>query len=287
MSKHSIGLRFVVGFAPIKVMFTWLLVLVENVFMILLPLFIGFVIDGLLEQNLQPLWMFAVTLLMLVMVSVARRFYDTRVYGGIRVKLAKWVERGLRDSSVSVRNARLSMSRELVDFLEQDLPSLIAAIVQLCATVFILATFHIQLALCVVASGAVMLLIYAMSHQTFTLLNKALNDQLEKQVTILGSQSFVAIRTHFNQLKGCEIKLSDTEALMYGLIFIVLFTAVLVNLWIVSLLDTLSVGQVFSIVSYSLEFVETAVMLPVTLQILSRLMEISQRLNHSDTQKSQ
>lgn len=44
-------------------------------------------------------------------------------------------------------------------------------------------------------------------------------------------------------------------------------------------------GQVFSIVTYSLEFVETAVMLPITLQTLSRLTEISQRLNHTATQQ--
>ena len=44
-------------------------------------------------------------------------------------------------------------------------------------------------------------------------------------------------------------------------------------------------GQVFSIVTYSLEFVETAVMLPITLQTLSRLTEISQRLNQTYTQQ--
>nr|WP_253823144.1 hypothetical protein [Vibrio kanaloae] len=45
-------------------------------------------------------------------------------------------------------------------------------------------------------------------------------------------------------------------------------------------------GQVFSIVTYSLEFVETAVMLPITLQTLSRLAEISQRLNHTSVQQA-
>lgn len=44
-------------------------------------------------------------------------------------------------------------------------------------------------------------------------------------------------------------------------------------------------GQVFSIVTYSLEFVETAVLLPITLQTLSRLGEISQRLNQKTKQQ--
>ncbi|RLV59317.1 ABC transporter permease [Parashewanella curva] len=266
-------------FNPMKVMCTWLMVLIENVFMILLPLFIGYAIDGLLKQNMQPLLMFALILLGLIMVSVLRRLYDTRVYGEIRVRLSKLVERNLRSSVVSVKDARLTMSRELVDFLEEDLPSLISAIVQLVATMIILATFHINLALCVLGSGLIILVIYGLFHKQFTRLNGALNDQAEQQVHVLSGQPFAAIRTHFEALKRCEIKLSDTEALVYGLIFIVLFSAVLVNLWMVSGLIDPSVGQVFSIVTYSLEFVQTAVMLPITLQVLSRLMEISQRLN--------
>ena len=102
-----------------------------------------------------------------------------------RVKLAKRVERNLRQTSVSIKDARLTMSRELVDFLEQDLPSLITAVVQLIATVVILATFHFKLALCVLGSGLVMLLIYTLFHQHFMRLNSLLNDQLELQSAIM------------------------------------------------------------------------------------------------------
>lgn len=277
--NQPITLRAVVQLNQAKVIVTWLMVLIENLFMILLPLFIGYAIDGVLKQNLQPLAWFAALLLFLVVISVARRFYDTRVYGDIRVKLANRVERNLRQSSVSIKDARLTMSRELVDFLEQDLPSLITAVVQLVATVVILATFHFKLALCVLVAGLIMLLLYTLFHQHFTRLNGVLNDQLEQQVHVLAAQPLSVIRRHFECLKRCEIRLSDTEALVYGLIFTVLFSAVLANLWLVSLLDSPSVGKVFSIVTYSLEFVESAVMLPITLQTLSRLSEISQRLN--------
>ena len=102
---------------------------------------------------------------------------------------------------------------------------------------------------------------------------------------LLSGVRLSALRWHFERLKQCEIKLSDTEAVVYGLIFIVLFGAVIGNLWMVSQLIEPTAGQVFSIVTYSLEFVETAVMLPITLQTLSRLTEISQRLNHTSIQQ--
>lgn len=277
--NQSITLLSVIRLNRAKVTFTWFMVLVENFLMILLPLFIGFAIDGLLNQNNQPLFLFSLILFVLVLIGVLRRIYDTRVYGDTRVTLASMVERNLRDASVSVRDARLTMSRELVDFIEEDLPLVITAIIQLVTTVVILSTFHIKLAMCVLIAALGMLLVYWMFHQTFTRLNRELNNQKEQQVRVLNNQSLAAIRAHFEALKRCEIKLSDVGALAYGLIFIILFAAVLTNLWIVSTLHDLSVGQIFTIVTYSLEFVEAAVMLPVTLQIMSRLTEIGQRLN--------
>ncbi len=279
--KHPISLLTVIRFHPLKVAVTWLMVLAENVMLVLLPLFIGYAIDGVLNQHYHPLMLLAVLLLVLVLISVARRFYDTRVYGSIRVKLANLVERNLRDLPISAKDARLTMSRELVDFLEKDLPSLLTAVVQLVATLVILSTFHFSLALCMLFSGLLMLVIYGAFHRTFTHLNGQFNDQVEQQVKLLSGVRLSALKGHFERLKQCEIKLSDTEAVVYGLIFMTLFGAVIANLWMVSLLVEPTAGQVFSIVTYSLEFVETAVMLPITLQTLSRLTEISQRLNYS------
>ncbi|KJR39613.1 ABC transporter permease [Vibrio navarrensis] len=279
--KHPISLRTVIRFHPLKVAVTWLMVLAENVMLVLLPLFIGYAIDGVLNQHYPPLMLLALLLLVVVLISVARRFYDTRVYGSIRVKLANLVERNLRDLPISTKDARLTMSRELVDFLEKDLPSLLTAVVQLVATLVILSTFHFSLALCMLFSGLLMLVIYGAFHRTFTQLNGQFNDQVEQQVKLLSGVRLSALRGHFERLKQCEIKLSDTEAVVYGLIFMTLFGAVIANLWMVSLLVEPSAGQVFSIVTYSLEFVETAVMLPITLQTLSRLTEISQRLNYN------
>ncbi len=110
--RYPITLRLVIKLSLKRVALTWLIVLAENVLMMLLPLFIGFAIDGLLEQNLRPLLTLGFILFALVVISVARRVYDTRVYGAIRVRLAKLVARNLRAVPISVKDARLTMSRE-------------------------------------------------------------------------------------------------------------------------------------------------------------------------------
>ncbi|MCG7547856.1 ABC transporter six-transmembrane domain-containing protein [Pseudoalteromonas sp. Of7M-16] len=280
--QNSISLWSVVKLSPVKVAITWLMVIAENILLILLPLLIGYAIDGVLAQDTTPLLGFAASLLGLIVISVLRRFYDTRVYGDIRVKLAETVAHNLRGADVSAKNARLTMSRELVDFLENDLPALLTAAIQLVSIVIILATFHTYFALSVLVASIAMLLVYACCHGTFKRLNGKLNDQTEQQVKILSCKPFAALSAHLEKLKKHEIALSDTEALVYGFIFALLFMSVLGNLWLVNLLPSPTTGEVFSILTYSLEFVDTAIMLPVTLQVLSRLEEITQRLNRNE-----
>ena len=68
---------------------------------------------------------------MLVVVSVVRRIYDTRVYGTIKVELGLRLLERRQGLGVSVRSARLDMSRELVDFLENEVPLLFTSVIQL------------------------------------------------------------------------------------------------------------------------------------------------------------
>ena len=72
-----------------RVSITWLLTLVETALMTLIPLFIGFAIDGLLDGELESLSQLAMVLGALIIASVIRRIYDTRAYGTIRVDLGK------------------------------------------------------------------------------------------------------------------------------------------------------------------------------------------------------
>ncbi len=262
-----------------RILLTWLLILLETSLMALIPLFIGFAIDGLLAGGMAELWRLAGIMGALIVVAVVRRVYDTRVYGTVRVELGREQAARSGDLSVSTLNARLGMGRELVDFLEQTLPDAMAAGVRLAIAVLVLYAFSPALALAGGAAAVAMVLIYALFHRRFFRLNGALNQQTEKQVNILERREAKPTLAHLMRLRGLEVRLSDTEAILYGAIFVVLLGLILFNLWFAATALTVTVGTIFSIVSYSWEFIESALALPVTLQSWSRLSEIMRRLN--------
>ncbi len=264
-----------------RIALTWALTLVETALFALMPLLIGWTIDGLLNDDWTAFFQLTAALLVLLVVATGRRVYDTRAYGTIRVELGKTQAiRGI-DEPVSVTNARVMMGCELVDFLEDTAPTSMTALVQVVASVVVLMSFHGNLALAAGVALVVMLVIYGLFSRVFFKANEALNEVSEEQVSALETHNPRRIAAHFMRLRRQEVRLSDTESLVYGMIFVVLMTMLAYNLWFAATNLGASAGQIFSVVAYSQEFLQSAVQLPFALQTLTRLQEITERINRS------
>lgn len=265
---------------------TWLILIAETTLFALIPLMIGRAIDGLLSGDLQRLGELAVLMFALLFVAVGRRVYDTRAYGSIRVALGTQLNRRYPHLPVSARTARQDMARELVDFLEMQAPELLTALVQITAALILLWLFHPWLAGSAIIAAVVMVTIYGVSHRRFYRLNSSLNQQKERQVQILTAGGGLAFARHLRALRRHEVRLSDTEAVVYGFIYAGLMAFLLFNLWFAAQLIDPTAGDIFSIVTYSTTFLEASIALPVALQAMTRLSEISSRINSDVSEES-
>ncbi|MGK0499836.1 MAG: ABC-type bacteriocin/lantibiotic exporter with double-glycine peptidase domain [Oceanicoccus sp.] len=255
--------------------------------MALIPLLLGLAIDDLLTGVTDWLLLSSGVFFVITLVGVVRRLYDTRAYGSMRVHLGRELARRISHLPVSKVNARLNMGRELVDFLEAHLPELLTALVQLVVSIIVLVSFDIRMGLSALVVMVLMAVVYGLFHHRFLRGNQQLNEQTEKQVSILEAKSPRAILSHLRALRRLEILISDTEALVYGLIFLLMSAFVLNNLIICAEIVDVTSGQIFSILSYSWAFVESAFMLPITLQQWTRLHEITERLNSLSADESE
>ncbi|MEM9533871.1 MAG: ABC transporter six-transmembrane domain-containing protein [Pseudomonadota bacterium] len=275
---------------PWRVATTWLLTLLENTLLALLPLFIGRAIDVLLTGQAGGLGEVAALMVALLLIASGRRVYDTRCYGSIRVWLGSALAQRLRAHPVTRVTARLDMSRELVDFLEVEVPELLTAAVQLAVSIVVLWAFDFRLGLAGLMTLGLLALGYLPFHRPFYLLNATFNSQLEQQVSVLTQRRPGALRWHLWKLRASEVKISDREALLYSVLFAILFVFVLINLRIAATLEGVTAGMLFAILSYSLQLVESSIALPAALQQWSRLSEISERISeaeHSDPEHAE
>ncbi|MGI9486008.1 MAG: ABC transporter six-transmembrane domain-containing protein [Geminicoccaceae bacterium] len=280
--EGDIGLRLLIKAFRGRITTTWLIVLIENFLIALIPLFIGLSIDGLLAGRLDELITMIVILVVLGGITVGRRCYDTRVYGTIRSRLGVAVDDRNPAIKVSTRNARLDMSRELVDFLEEEAPKLITALLQIIVSFAVLAYFDLRLGVSSFLVIIAMIVLYSCFHQRFYRFNARLNEQTEQQVEVLAAGSRLGVFRHLRALRRSEVAISDTEAFVYGGIFMLQIAFIAYNLYLGAQLPGITAGKIFSIASYSWEYVEAALMLPMALQSWTRLSEITTRINRDE-----
>lgn len=279
LDNRSLTLGTLVRVFRWKILLTWVLTLVETALVTLTPLFIGFAIDGLLSDDFTHFIKLGAILLSLVVVACVRRVYDTRAYGTMQVALSSELARRNHTLSVSALSARVHMARELTKFLEENVPHLMSSAVRLVVSIVVLAFFDWLLAAVALLAGVLMLGLYGLFHRKFFRLNRALNTQSEREVKLLERRDPVAFFRHLRSLRRFQVTLSDTEALVYGSIFVVLLSVVMFNLGYTAWVLGASAGAIFSIVTYSWDFVEGSVSLPEALQNWSRLSEIIKRIN--------
>lgn len=277
--EGGIGLALLIRIFRGRIAITWGIVLIENLLIALIPLFIGLSIDGLLAGRLDELITMTAILVVLGAIAVARRCYDTRVYGTIRLRLGLAVDDRNPAISVSSRNARLDMSRELVDFLKEEAPALITALIQVIVSFAVLAYFDFRLGMSSFLVIIAMIALYSCFHRRFYRFNARLNEQTEHQVDVLAMANRLGVFRHLRALRRSEVAISDTEAVVYGGIFLLQIAFIVHNLYIGAQLPDITAGKIFSIVTYSWEYVEAALLLPMALQSWSRLSEITARIN--------
>lgn len=256
-----------------------MLVLAETLAMLLFPLVLGFAVDDLLKGSSDGLIQLGLLGLGVVVSGSLRRVYDTRVYSGIYVDLSAEVVDDFQDVDTSITNARITMLRELVEFLENQLPELINSVIALLGTIFILYFLDVQIFFgCLAVLGLIVLVFVATGGRT-TRLNHHYNNAMEGQVAAIELRATTPIRGFMKNMMSWNIKLSDLETIIFGVIWLAM-----VALLVFSVLEgvgsgeAVKAGAIMSIVMYVFQFAEGAGMLPLYVQQILRLQEISSRL---------
>lgn len=264
-----------------RISFTFSLVIIESLLDILFPLLIGVAINDLLDNELRGLYYLAGLGGATLIIGSARRFYDTRIYSSIYRKVAvDLVQKELnKGSSVSKISARSDLMTEFVDFLEESMPAVIGAIIGLVGVVIIIATLNLNVFFACMGLLVLVSVVYLVTGSLNFRLNKGFNDQLEKQVQAIESKNIGLIGKHFKRLMMWNIRLSDLETVNYFLIWIAVILLLAYTPLTIIESGVVKYGLVFAVLMYVFDYIEKLVTMPLFIQQLIRLKEISVRFD--------
>ena len=256
---------------------TLALVVFEAVGWTLFPLVIGRAIDSVLADSVRGLYEFAAVGIGTMGIGIARRFVDSRAYARVFRRLGEELVSRDSASGASMKTARLRMLQEFVEFFEHQIPGLITGIIGLGGTLLILSVLNRPVFVgCLGVTGA-SLILYALTGKLTTRYNAGLNDELERQVDAVESGEPSRIAGHLRTLMRWNIRLSDLEAINFGVVWLFLMGLLVFSIGSAAE-QTLEYGTVFAVVMYVFQFTESVIVLPLYYQQWLRLREISGRL---------
>lgn len=253
------------------------LVLLEAVGWTLFPLVIGRAIDSVLADSVRGLYEFAALGIGVMGLGIARRFVDSRAYARVFRRLGEELVAQEPEGGTSTKTARLGMLGEFVEFFEYQAPGLITGVIGLGGTLIILSALNRPVffgCLAVTVGSAVL---YALTGRLTTRYNEGLNDERERQVDAVESGDPARVGVHLRALMRWNIKLSDLEAVNFGVVWLFLMGLLVFSIGSAAR-QTLEYGTVFAVVMYVFQFTESVIVLPLYYQQWLRLREISGRL---------
>ena len=178
--------------------------------------------------------------------------------------------------------ARVTLSREFVDFFELHLPVLITSIISLFGAAIMLLWIECWTGIaCLIIVAILMCFVssYASKNETFY---RRLNNRLEKEVDYVNKASFGALKRHYDTLARLRVVLSDREAWGYlsiGLLVSALFSMTIIRM---SMESGINAGHIYSVMTYMWMFATSLDDAPQLLEKFSQLRDIGKRVSTDD-----
>ncbi|MGQ0639867.1 MAG: ABC transporter six-transmembrane domain-containing protein [Gemmatimonadaceae bacterium] len=264
-----------------RILLTYGLTLLENVFELLYPFATGVAINGLLSGNYSSLLLLLSVWSAHLISGTFRKVYDTYIFTGIYSDVATAVvlEQGSRGVPTTQIVARSALSREFVDFFERDLPLISTTLIGFAGALVMLFSYDVRIGFYCLAALAPLLVLNGLYARRSQELNKSLNDQLEREVDVLTARRPEVVRTHYTLLANWRMRLSNAEAANWGVmeLFVIgLAAAVLIR---AVALPGAQAGDIYAVIAYLWSYIGSLDNVPFTVQQLSRLRDLGYRMH--------
>jgi ABC-type multidrug transport system fused ATPase/permease subunit len=266
----------------LKLALTYALTLAENGLNILYPFLTGIAIDALLAGRWVGMAPLLIAWTVHLAVGLFRHVYDTRVFTLVYADLAADLVERQRAQGTNAAHlaARVALSREIVDFLQVEVPSVAASVVHFVGAVAMLCVLNLWVGALTLVALVPMSLFTLWFSRVSLRLNAALNDRLEREVELVSGGSITGVRRHFaHRLRFWRVRISDAEAKVWGGIEVVQIGLTLATLAVLAGEGSgVTAGAIYAVLAYVWTYGESVNDLPTVVQKVSRLKDIASRL---------
>jgi integral membrane protein len=267
-----------------KLITTFSLVGLDNLLLLVYPVFGGWAINAVMEGNVWQAMLYGVVVLLMWLVGAARRAADTRTFTQIYTEIAVPVilEQRKREVPHSAITARVALSREFVSFFEEHLPIAATSLVSIFGACMMLLILEFWVGVLAVAILALFLWLLPRFAAISENLYFRLNNRLERDNHLIRDGNEHQLYRHYGWGAKLRVLISNREALGYlsiGIAMSVLFGFAFIHM---TLKGYGSAGHIYSVSTYLWMFAMSLDDVPRLVEQYSNLKDIGQRVELSE-----
>ena len=267
-----------------KLITTFSLVGLDNLLLLVYPVFGGWAINAVMEGNVWQAMLYGVVVLLMWIIGAARRAADTRTFTQIYTEIAVPVvlEQRKREVPHSAITARVALSREFVSFFEEHLPIAATSLVSIFGACMMLLILEFWVGVLAVAILALFLWLLSRFATISENLYFRLNNRLERDNHLIRDGNEHQLYRHYGWFAKLRVLISNREALGYlsiGMAMSVLFGFAFIHM---TLKGYGSAGHIYSVSTYLWMFAMSLDDVPRLVEQYSNLKDIGQRVELSE-----
>ena len=267
-----------------KLITTFSLVGLDNLLLLVYPVFGGWAINAVMEGNVWQAMLYGVVVLLMWIIGAARRADDTRTFTKIYTEIAVPVvlEQRKREVPHSAITARVALSREFVSFFEEHLPIAATSLVSIFGACMMLLILEFWVGVLAVAILALFLWLLPRFAAISENLYFRLNNRLERDNHLIRDGNERQLYRHYGWVAKLRVLISNREALGYlsiGIAMSVLFGFAFIHM---TLKGYGSADHIYSVSTYLWMFAMSLDDVPRLVEQYSNLKDIGQRVELSE-----
>ena len=263
---------------------TFSLVGLENLLMLIYPVFGGWAINAVIEGNVWQAMLYGLVVLLMWLVGATRRVADTRTFTRIYTEIAVPVvlEQRQREVPHSAVTARVALSREFVSFFEEHLPIAATSLVSIFGACIMLLGLEFWVGVLAVGILALFLWLLPRFAAISENLYFRLNNCLERNNNFIQKGNERQLYQHYGLVARLRVLISNREASGYlciGVAMSILFGFAFVHM---TLKGFGNAGHIYSVSTYLWMFAMSLDDVPRLVEQYSNLKDIGQRVEFSE-----
>ena len=267
-----------------RLIITFSLVGLENLLMLIYPVFGGWAINAVIEGNVWQAMLYGLVVLLMWLVGATRRIADTRTFTRIYTEIAVPVvlEQRQREAPHSAVTARVALSREFVSFFEEHLPIAATSLVSIFGACIMLLGLEFWVGVLAVGILALFLWLLPRFAAISENLYFRLNNCLERDNHFIQKGNERQLYQHYGLVARLRVLISNRETSGYlciGIAMSILFGFAFVHM---TLKGFGNAGHIYSVSTYLWMFAMSLDDVPRLVEQYSNLKDIGQRVELSE-----